>query len=489
MGKALAVYLTLYAVEGYAQFPGAGENRAPLVVPADPGFQSQEPLPSVPLQTITPLPTINPAGRPAVSPGDRNCNFAVRATEDFANRVIARCQTEDGPVRDCILGASVFGDQSTTTSTRLNFRPCASAARFELEVQGEVDSRTVGVTPQAQICTRGRHQFLLSKEIEFDGQLTRTRSPSVTVAPCQQHVGAATVVSGVPLIGPLAEGIALQQATARNPIAARITAGKITQQAAPEFNQRIDAELGRLNELLSGKARQQLEAFRLAPVRQTLSSTETDLLWCVTLDVPTAAPPLPATLSAGSAARAGGLYLHDSLVNDLLDRLPLAGVGVPDVAIDRWFKALAGGDGLAALSHGGGPMEPQFATILFDRQHPIRLRFEEQQFALVLRLGFIPVVGPPIPSQELTIPFTVSVSADAVHFRPGAVQIAPADPQQPGGVLDEAARTIIREQVQQRLESRTAPRRIPVQLPDSPATEVQVRDVTLQNGWLSVEFD
>jgi hypothetical protein len=402
---------------------------------------------------------------------------------------VRRQQTDQGQVRDCILGADVFGDQTTTTTTHIDFRPCDAVAKLELQVDGEVDSQTVGVTPQAQIRTLGRHHFRLAKEIEFDGAQTRTRSPAVTVTPSQRHVGAMTQLSRVPLLGQVADGIAMQQANARNPVAARITAEKITQQAAPEFNERVDAELSRLNQLLSGRVRLQLEQFRLAPKSQSLSTSETDLLWCVTLDVPTPPPALPLAEPGVLDGQAGGLYLHDSLVNDLLARLPLGGIGVPDAAIDRWFHLLAEGGGLAALSRGGEPIQPQLATIVFDRQRPIQLRFEEGQFQLVLRIGFAPVAGPVIPTQEITIPFSVKLSATSVEFHPGEVQIAPGDPTAAGGMIDEAARVLIREQVQNRLRSRTAPRRIPVELPDAPATQVSVHAVTLRDGWLSVTFD
>jgi hypothetical protein len=475
---AAAMCLCIAAAGGIGRSESLADE--PLYV-APPGESFELVLPA-------PLTPFGAAVPPAVCPASsHNCNFALRATEDFANRIIARCQTQDGPVRDCILGADVFGNQSTTTATRLNFRPCETAARFELEVAGDVDSRTVGVTRQAQIQTRGRHQFLLAKEIEFDGAMVRTRSPSVTVAPQQRHVGAQTIASGVPVIGPWAEGIALQQAAARDPLAAQITAERITRQAAPEFNRRVDAELGRLNDWLSGPSRRTLEQWRLVPGAQSVATTEHDLLWRVTLDVAT--PPPPFQPAADFSARAGALYLHDSLVNDLLDRLPLGGVGVPDAAIDRWFQALGSGEGLAALSRGGGTVAPRLATIVFDRRQPIRLRFSEERFELILRLGFTPVAGPAIDTQEITIPFTIEVAEDAVRFLPGEVQIAPGDPGAAGGVLDEAARALIRQQVQSRLESRTAPRVIPIDLPDAPRTQVQVRTVNFRDGWLSVEFD
>ena len=448
----------------------------------DPILWGQQVTPWVPVDTDTSV----PIARQTLRPVGQNCNFAIRVTEEFANRMVERCQTQHGSVRDCILGANVFGDQSTTMRSGLNFMPCEAVARINLEVDGDVDSRTVGVTPQAQIQTLGRHHFRLVKEIDFDGTQARTRSPAVYVTPSQQHVGARTQFSAIPILGQIADGIALQEANRRNPIAARITAGKITEQAAPEFNRRVDDELSRLNQLLSGTARQRLEQFRLVPRSQLLSTTEDDLQWCVIMDVPTPPPLLPPEESRGAA---GTVLLHDSLINDLLARLPLAGIGVPDAAIDRWFRVLAGGGGLSELSRGGEPIEPQLATIQFDRTRPIQLRFQESRFELVLRLGFVPIAGPVIPTQEITIPFTAQVASDAVQFVPGEVEIAPGDPQQPGGALDDAARVLIRNQVQTRLQARSAPRRIPIELPDAQPTAVTIGQITLQSGWLTVAFD
>lgn len=465
----------------------------------------------------TPLPQSAPQFHDAWRPLAPHCNFAVEITEDFANRLIARCETHAGPVRDFILGADVYGDQITSTQTWLDFRPWEQAARLELVVTGEVESRTVGVTPQAHVQSLGKHQFELRKEIEFDGTVLRTRSPSAAVRPRQVNVAAVTPATGVPLIGPIASSIALQAANARNPQAAAITAERITSRSAPQFNDRVDAELARLNRLLAEQVFPQLQRWDVMPSAQSLATTETSLQWCLTLPSPggsngsrlgAAGLEFPrrgtedvrneeAALCdadwGGADSRVHGqaatVFLHESLVNGLLDRLPLAGVGIPDAAIDRWFTALAGGAGLAELAHPDGPVEPRLATIVFDEEHPLRLRFDEGRFALVVRMGITPVTGPAIPAQEITVPFTVELTPEAVRFRPAEVTIVPADPNDPGGLIDEAARRVIREQIQGRLEERSAPRRIPLHLPDAPPTALHVRDVTLHRGWLSVALD
>lgn len=513
VGRAMGLSVWLAAAPAVAQGP---------IFLTPPGCPCGPPagVPWVVGEIVTPVPTA-PLTTTACRPLARDCNLALEVTEEFANRIVGRSDRRCGPVRDFVLGADVYGDQATTTRSWLDFRPCDAAARVELVVAGEVESRTIGVTPQAQVQSLGRHLFELRKEIEFDGAQLRTRSPAATVTPRQRNVAAVTQAAGVPVLGPIANSIALQAADARNPQAAAITADRITRQAAPQFNDRVDAELARLNQLLSDRVTPQLRQWELLPTSQLVSTTEDSLQWCLTLPAAPVTndsaplwngpnlsgggggpPSIPASLEAAPDGipcvdhletrvhgRAATVFLHESLVNGLLDRLPLAGVGIPDAAIDRWFTALASGAGLSELSHGEGPIEPRLATIVFDRRHPIRLRFDEGRFELIVRMGITPVTGPQISMQEITIPFTVELAGDDVRFTPAEVTIAPADPGAPSGVIDEAARAVIRQQIQGRLEERSVPRKVPLRVPDSSPTTLQVRDVTLHRGWLTVALD
>ena len=425
----------------------------------------------------------------ALQPVSQDCNLAVEVTEEFANRVLSRCDTQQGPVRDFVLGADVFGEQSTSTRTWFDFRSSPGSALIELRVSGEIDTQTVGVTPQAEVQSLGHHQMELSKEIEFDGVQFRTRSPSAWVTPSQQNIAAMTRVGRYPIIGPIANSVAMQAAEARKPQAAAITAERITRQAAPPFNERVDAELGRLNRLLSETVRPQVETLQLLPTSQGLRSTDSAIQWRMAVGP----EPYPRTTPLDDPriphGRAGGAYLHESLVNGLISRLPLRGLAVPDAAIDRWFQTLASGAGLAALATPGEPIAPRLVTIQFDRDRPLRLHLHENRAELIVRVGLTPVAGPSIPVQELTIPFTVQLTANSLEFLPEEVTIIPGDPSASGGMIDEAARRLIRETVQARLERRSLPRQIPLRIPDHASADLQLRDVRLHDGWLSVVFD
>ncbi|MEZ6066244.1 MAG: hypothetical protein R3B90_11185 [Planctomycetaceae bacterium] len=476
---------------GQGMLPGdcvAGVGDGPLLI-APPRHSPAiiEPWPAPGLREystdrISPLP-----GTP--SPAPPYCNFCFEVTEDFANRVLSRQDCNDGPVRDFVLGAEVFGEQTTKTRTRVDFLPCSQAAKLELNLMGQVHSATVGVTPQAHVQTVGQHEFRITKEIEFDGQMIRTRSPAAWVTPSQQNVAAATAVSGVPLLGPIVNNFVLQAAETREPQARQITAEKITRQAVPRFNQEVDKGLAQLNQQLATRVRPTLQQWQLIPQSQQLTSHDRAMQWRVTLGNSAATTPPPMDRSGEPHGEAGMLCLHESLLNGLLDRLPLAGAEVPDAAMDAWFQSLAAGEGLAALARSRGDIRPNLATIIFDRRDPIRFRFDRRRAELVVRIGIRPVAGPEINIQEITIPFEVRVTADRLEFVPEEVSIAAANPQAPEGVLDDPARQVIRREVQSRLQSRSVPRHLPLFFAQTEDAAVMLRSVTFEDGWLTLRAD
>jgi hypothetical protein len=412
----------------------------------------------------------------------------LQVSEDFANRFLTRLDCQQGDVRDCVLGADVFGQQVTNTTTRLNFRPCETGFLADFEVFGEVRSSTVGVTPQAHVRSVGRHRLRLAKEVAFDGQVISTRSPSAWITPSQQNIGADTPASGWPIVGPLASGFVLQAAQARMPEAHRITAERITRQAVPRFNEQVDAAIARLNEQWRSLAETAQGANGTPLFQHDLSTTEDRAHW----RLGAANEPLAAVVVSPPPAldrtHAATLLLHESLINALLDRVPLAGAAIPDVALDAWQRRIGGGAGESSPPQPLS-LQPQLATIVFDRVHPLRVRFDGGQLLLVVRLGIRPVEGPEISVQEITIPFSVASTPEELRIEPGEVSLQPAYPDAPEGEIDEPARRVIRDLVQARLPVRIVPRVIPVTTPGGSSATLTFSTVELRDGWLILGID
>lgn len=114
--------------------------------------------------------------------------------EDFAGSLVRSETIDQGPVRDFVLGAYVVGHQRTRARTSLDFVPHEGTARMLLLLEGEIHNQTANHTPHALIHSEGNYRFHLAKQIEFDGQVFRTRSPGALMMIHQRNRGAETPV-------------------------------------------------------------------------------------------------------------------------------------------------------------------------------------------------------------------------------------------------------------------------------------------------------
>src|SRR5690606_36110733 len=120
--------------------------------------------------------------------------------------------------------------------------------------------------------------------------------------------------------------------------------------------------------------------------------------------------------------------VHEDAVNDLLSQFPLAGISVSDREIDRFVALLR-----TMLNAGPATGEDEedsprtdgqgFATILLDENQPIGVQFGGGTIRITVHVGFRPSVGPEIPVQRITIPFTLSMEDRSVQLIPGEVSI------------------------------------------------------------------
>lgn len=447
---------------------------------------------------------------PVAAPGQANVRISL--TEEFANRFVARETTNAGPVRDFVLGANVSGEQKTIAVTRLDVRPSDATARFEIVLNGRTQNRTVGVTQQAAVRTRGDHRFELRKQIDFDGRQLSTRSPSAVVSPAYCNESACTAVGGVPVVGPLVNNVVLAAAEQRRPQAFQVIAQRLTSDAAPRFNDGIDEQLVEANRRLSD-LRQRLVRMSLLPAWQQLRSTESCLMYEAAYGETTSqTPPL-------AEGRAATVHLHESAVNALLDRRSLAGAEISDAELEAVIR-----DALRPLGFGetsvpaeseenepnpnralkapalefpmqSSPLPPPqsapvgLATILFADRRPLSLAFRDGRVELLLRAGFRPGLGPEIPEQDIRIPLTIHVDSDRVSIVPGEPTVTPADPDADVGLMGNFAQSVMQQQIQQRLETVTFQRTLSFPVPDAAAATLSLREAVTMDGWLSLVFD
>ena len=169
-----------------------------------------------------------------------NYNLRIVATESFLGRLLSDSRVEQGQVNDFILGANVGGTQVTSTTVNVDIKPAADRVRFDLILNGNVQSNTAGATSQATIYTQGYHTFVARKDIVFDGHTFRSYPGTIAVSANNTTTGGTTRFSGGLLFGRMSERIAMQEAANRRPASEAIARERISDRVLPRFNSEVD---------------------------------------------------------------------------------------------------------------------------------------------------------------------------------------------------------------------------------------------------------
>ncbi|MBX3444104.1 MAG: hypothetical protein KF774_16995 [Planctomyces sp.] len=411
----------------------------------------------------------------------------ARISESFLNRFIAHNDVTAGGIAECVLGADVRGEQTTSTALRVDLLPSDSTARFEVILQGQTRSRTTSSTRQASVDSTGNQKFDVRKPIDFDGWQFITRSPGAFVESTQKHHQARTRATAVPVIGSIADSIALLEANRRLPIAEQEGARRLTERVAPTLNESIDEQLAKANRALA-EARE-----RTGPIgsilQQGLRCRTTDEEVLVELQVG-AAP--PATAAPRMTSHGAALRIHESAMTAWLSDTGLAGQEIAISDLESWLATVRGRLGFRSGPAGAADPDeapafgaPAGATLVLASERPLAVRFDNDEFQIVLRVAIRPIEGAELPGQRIVIAYACTHEGEEVRLRPLPASVSA---EAPGGLINDALDTLVRDQIESRLE--------PVVLPASlsaPGAQGEARlslaGLSLRDGWLSLDWE
>ncbi len=446
-------------------------------VPYQPSLPGQPLVPqSVPLPVVLPVSQTPSKLRLLTS----QYPLCVVVSDQFANYFVKTETRESGPVRDFVLGAQVVGVQQTSATTKLIFVPHEPAARMLITLSGITNNQTTNSTPQAIVRSEGSYLFELSKQVEFDGNLLKTWSPTALLKINQRNRAAQTQMTGVPIIGSIANQIAINEADRRKPMAEQIAAQKVTQQVGPRFNKEIDDVLTTLNGQLENVVQKRLLQFQMVPKRLQTTSTSDAMLIGLGLNeaasIGLSPPALPANVNGLQ------IYLHESHLNDLVAKLPLANLELPDTALERLSRFQFG------QAQNSEPAVPKLATIIFDGDQPAKFYLRNGAMELELRMAFRPVVGPLIPTQRVIFKTNVQLTETQLILKTDLDSVQPLDPKTEA-VFSTIAEKAVRQQMANQLQERTFPATVDLPLPiNSKTGQLQVQGLTLDGGWMTLVF-
>lgn len=423
-----------------------------------------------------------------------NSNIQFAISEGFLNRVLAKTQTEEGGVRDFVLGADVYGSQVTTTSSTFDILPSENGAFIRINLTGTVSTNTEAYKSSVIIYSNGNNQFFGAKDIHFDGVTFSTQPASIQVSASSQPVGASTKLDRVPLLGKFARHLALDGAERNRPAAESIAAERVSSRVGPEFDNAVDSNFSELNGKLNEKVVAPLKSDNLYPDYKATRSTDSELELYSRL---MANHELAGDIVPNEPVASGELALrvHESLINNVLDRLELAGKTMSEEEIRQLLEGklskLSKKDVTIAepkpVPAPDADLHPQ--AFIFADKDPLRIKISDGKLTMIIRAGFLrdPAKGGNIPPQIITIPLTISVQGDDIILTRGEVTVDPVDP--PAKITEQIARAgVIKSKLQTGFLESRQPRKITLNKDDAQPITIHVIEILGRDGWASIRF-
>ncbi|MFN0056734.1 MAG: hypothetical protein ACKV0T_31710 [Planctomycetales bacterium] len=420
-----------------------------------------------------------------------NYNLRVVATEAFLSRLVGERRTENGPVTDFILGANVSGSQSTVTDVSVNLIPSANKAQFDITANGAISSSTVGVTDQANVWTQGNHYFTAAKRILFDGDKFWTEAARINVNANNTTTGAATSYSGMPLLGPFADRIAVREAEKLRGESEAIAASRVRDNVLPRFNSQIDENFGAKSKMNGDVAARiaALKELNLYPDAKSYSTTETELRVSTRLMGGTelgGGDPNPALI----LGRGVTILVHESLLNNSADRMGLQGQTLTDdqlrEKIEQQLTKLLGRE---VKFNNDKPVDSDEAakSLIFHNSDPIRFEASGGELVVTLRAGLKQEGKEEIPTQIIRIPLTISVDQKNVVIEPAGVSVSSLDAA--ANAAEQGVRAgVIKKKIEASFPRREIDRVSYLERAGH-KTLVAVTRVKALDGWLSITFE
>ena len=419
-----------------------------------------------------------------------NYNLRVVASEKLLNKVAGYEHKDSGPVDDFVLGAKVDGQQWTTGKVGIDLKPNNEKITFYMTFTGHTQTNTQGVTDEATIFTSGYHTFAARKAINFDGDRFATSPATIAVDANNTTTGARTVVSGVPILGGIADDYAVGEARNRKARSEAISESKLKERLLPEFNQGVDDEFSGLSKELENKVIPKLHDSDLYPSARSFRSDE-ESMWVSTRlmnsdELAGDTPTFTATSEKGVV-----IHLHESLLNNSMDRLGLAGQSLTEAELAqelaRSFSFLIGKEINLTEEKADGE-EPDLTKFVFPKEDPLRIRIENGELTMVLRAGLQPEEGDAIPTQVISVPLTFNVVDNGIEIEAGTVGVAPA--VAPKNRFAQIARAgVVKSKIEKALPNRKLDRAFKLERENGGPVTLAITQIKRNAGWLSIVIE
>jgi hypothetical protein len=422
--------------------------------------------------------------RPVVNENYFNHNVHFTVSEDLLSRLISNYRTESGCIADCIMGAWVTGSQTTSVNVRADIRPSMTTANFDLQVNGNTQSNTKAQKSPATVWTNGNHYFWMNRSVSFDGRNVMATPATFQVDTNSQTVGLATKYDRIPIVRGIVRKIASQKIAESKPQSEALTASRLREAALPKFEAETNEQFSNGNMNLNNMLNS-LERRGVAPDSISSRSSNTHIaVSSRTIGIARlggSVQPPSALIATGAAAQ-----IHESALNNSIDALGFQGREIPEKDFVNELEAALSDllqrkinltDGQPTPPADGEAEEPP-TVFLFSKTDPIRVRFNNGQIILSLRMGIRQEGKEAIPEETVTIPISMTLENGKIVLDPKNIAVT-GRPTRSVQIKRVLARRIVRKELSPTIDLQAA---------GDKTLPLTFTFIELADGWLTTEL-
>ena len=260
----------------------------------------------------------------AVSDHYLSANVRIAVHQRFLEKLLPEATVTTGPVDDVVLGRKVRGTRTVQRTTTVRFVPDADEICFDLEVHGDVESRTVTDSGPVSLTSRGASSFTVRKPIKVSsaGLLFGTATGVATNR--SQLANVQTSFDSVPIMRSLVRTMVRNQHEETLPEANREVIDHIVSRACREVDAQAEPKFVEIGDRIRERVWMPLVRLGLEPTPVAMETTATT----ATLRLRLAADEQLAAHTPRPRAPGDALFslqVNESTLNNAFERLSLAG--------------------------------------------------------------------------------------------------------------------------------------------------------------------
>ncbi|OYP37527.1 hypothetical protein [Rhodopirellula sp. MGV] len=405
-------------------------------------------------------------------------NIRVHVDESVVQQAVGRDVSQTTPVRDCILGTSIFGSATMNGDVVAELLPSDAAIRIRLALTGTVTTSNVGYNRGVRVRTTSDAQVYATRMLEVDAKGIRLGQVSTDAS---LHTNLNSIEHKLRLV----RKIARKKAAEQKPLADRIAHRKLVRRISEEFALETDQAVASPDSGLLGEIQTWLYRLDMDKPQHRLASTA-DLITVTSLirqGNQLGSPSAPPAVSSPSDIT---VQVHESLIDNTLGSF-LAGRTLSKADLDRMIEQSGRPKSAESDAASDEPFE-----IDFDRSRPIIFEARDGKLVVGIR-GTRFSQG----SRELRRPLEIIATYQPAKTDTGEVVLERIDEVEinfPGTKRLSVAQTGIRSSIKQGF-AEAFPQallnqaiRIPeyAKLPAFAGAAYRVKAIEATDGWLTV---